>query len=167
MKWIELLKAILRFMSGGQKPPPTPSPQPLPPSPDSRLNELFVLHQQQRQGQPFFRSSVLSSLAQAQADAMSQKKTLSHSVIGPLASRVVAAGYRFRGIGENILQGTDSPLTAFAMWMDSPPHRANILDQDFTEIGLGVTADGYWCVIFATPGSGRTQSLREAGALQI
>jgi uncharacterized protein YkwD len=46
-------------------------------------------------------------------------------------------------------------------WMNSPPHRANILNPSFTEIGLGISTGPrdsggqtvyhrYWCVVFGT-----------------
>jgi uncharacterized protein YkwD len=42
-----------------------------------------------------------------------------------------------------------------AGWMDSPGHRRNILDKDFTEIGVavGYSVDGrpYYCQVFGRP----------------
>jgi uncharacterized protein YkwD len=54
------------------------------------------------------------------------------------------------------LWGNDQMLD---WWMNSPPHRANILNPNFTELGIGVSNGGryeneqlvyrrYWCVIF-------------------
>lgn len=58
--------------------------------------------------------------------------------------RLRAAGYA-RGInasgGENIAYGVGGEATPRAIvraWMHSPPHRADILRQAFTEIGIGV-----------------------------
>ena len=40
-------------------------------------------------------------------------------------------------------------------WMNSPGHRANILNAGFWNVGFGVAKDTfghiYWCVVFATP----------------
>ncbi|WP_279581372.1 CAP domain-containing protein [Fodinicola feengrottensis] len=40
-------------------------------------------------------------------------------------------------------------------WMNSPGHRANILDGELTEIGVGLAAGGsygtYWTQVFGTP----------------
>ena len=40
-------------------------------------------------------------------------------------------------------------------WMDSPGHRANILDRDLTQIGVGRAEGGsygvYWTQVFGTP----------------
>lgn len=44
-------------------------------------------------------------------------------------------------LGENIAWGTASlaePAAIVRAWMDSPPHRANILSRQFREIGIGV-----------------------------
>ena len=65
-------------------------------------------------------------------------------------SRVARAGYLTRvntyAVGENIGGGIGrergSPLAVFHSWMHSPPHRANILDPEFHDLGVGV-ARGY------------------------
>lgn len=48
-------------------------------------------------------------------------------------------GFRSWTVGENLLWGTDSYDAAFAVreWMNSPPHRANILSRDWREVGIG------------------------------
>lgn len=59
--------------------------------------------------------------------------------------RIAAAGYMPRYgpwvIGENIAWGTDylsTPREIVRAWMNSTPHRHNILYTDFREIGIGV-----------------------------
>jgi uncharacterized protein YkwD len=67
-----------------------------------------------------------------------------------VGSRVTKAGYLARVniyfIGENIGGGIGrrlgSPFAVFHSWMQSPPHRANILDPEFHDAGVGV-ARGY------------------------
>ncbi len=57
-----------------------------------------------------------------------------------LGARGAAAGYT-GGMGENIGYGVDKLATASAMvdaWMNSPPHRANILDRRYRGIGMSV-----------------------------
>jgi uncharacterized protein YkwD len=48
-------------------------------------------------------------------------------------------GYRSWTVGENLLWGTDRYGAAFAVreWMESPPHRQNILSRDWREVGIG------------------------------
>lgn len=53
-----------------------------------------------------------------------------------------------RTAGENVSSGYTTPQAAVAAWMGSSAHRANILNQNFTTLGVGVAqaADGtyYW-----------------------
>lgn len=47
--------------------------------------------------------------------------------------------------GENIAFGQRTPEEVVRAWMDSEGHRANILNQSFTHIGVGYVKDGhYW-----------------------
>lgn len=48
-------------------------------------------------------------------------------------------GFRSWTVGENLLWASDSYGAAFAVreWMQSPPHRQNILSRDWREIGIG------------------------------
>lgn len=72
-----------------------------------------------------------------------------HTLFGTLRPQVVdrldAAGYdewtRSFTYGENIAFGYTSPADVMAAWMNSPGHRANILNPNFTEIGVSVLRD--------------------------
>jgi uncharacterized protein YkwD len=73
------------------------------------------------------------------------------------AQRVEATGYDYKRVGENIAW-SDTSLPAEKImkgWMDSEPHRKNILNPDFTEIGIGVArndqGETYYTQVFATP----------------
>ncbi len=61
-------------------------------------------------------------------------------------------GIRFNGAGENIAWGQTSPEQVMEAWMNSEGHRANILNPNFTEIGVGhyQNANGrnYWVQLF-------------------
>lgn len=51
--------------------------------------------------------------------------------------------------GENIAQGYTTPETVVKGWMNSSGHRKNILDSDFTHIGIGYDSNGhYWTQMF-------------------
>ena len=55
-------------------------------------------------------------------------------------------------VGENIARGNMTPTEVEQSWMDSPGHRANILQTDFTHVGVGVYRDGddtLWTQLFA------------------
>lgn len=76
--------------------------------------------------------------------------------IGDLAERF---GYPFRHVGENLALGDFTSNTHVVNgWMDSPGHRANILAEKFTEIGISAVRGNYqgrevWYAVqeFGTP----------------
>lgn len=49
------------------------------------------------------------------------------------------AGYDYRFYGENIAAGQTTPETVVQAWVDSPSHLANILNANYSEIGVGYT----------------------------
>lgn len=51
--------------------------------------------------------------------------------------RLEALGYPWTAYGENIASGQTSVDEVMRAWMGSPGHCSNIMDPDFTEIGLG------------------------------
>lgn len=76
----------------------------------------------------------LAALALRHAQEMASQNSLHHN------ANLTAQVANWRAVGENVGMGGNTRVlhTAF---MNSPAHRANILDKDFTEIGLGVTSD--------------------------
>ncbi|MCL2754320.1 MAG: CAP domain-containing protein [Oscillospiraceae bacterium] len=57
----------------------------------------------------------------------------------------------YRRAGENLAMGQSSPSQAVRDWMNSPGHRANIMHDSFTHVGVGVVrAEGrlYWVQLF-------------------
>ncbi|WP_084550241.1 CAP domain-containing protein [Actinomadura rifamycini] len=68
---------------------------------------------------------------------------------GP-GDRITSAGYRWSTYGENIAKGQSGPESVMKSWMNSPGHRANILNCKFDEIGVGVVESGgpYWTQVF-------------------
>lgn len=59
-------------------------------------------------------------------------------------------GISYKTAGENIAKGQKTPEAVVNAWMNSEGHRANILNPNYTQMGLGYTADGtvYWCQMF-------------------
>ena len=89
----------------------------------------------------------LTEVARAQAGRMAESWTLFHN---PNLTTDVT-GWRY--VGENVGYGPDTE-TVHAAFMGSPGHRANILDSDYTELGVGVVErDGrVWVVeVFRQP----------------
>ncbi|WP_218150760.1 CAP domain-containing protein [Actinokineospora terrae] len=67
--------------------------------------------------------------------------------------RIKAEGYT-KASGENIAAGQATPEAVMTGWMNSPGHRANILNCKSTEIGVGMYKGGsyriYWTQTFGT-----------------
>jgi uncharacterized protein YkwD len=51
--------------------------------------------------------------------------------------RMEAAGYEFWTAGENIALGQGSPREVVGGWLESDGHCANIMNPEFTELGVG------------------------------
>lgn len=94
-------------------------------------------------------SSKLVGVAEAYAMDMWQRHYFSHynpegKTIG---DRLRAAGIYYQVAGENLaLAPTEQ--TAMTGLMNSPGHKANILDKDFHKIGIGVVDNGIYGKIF-------------------
>jgi cysteine-rich secretory family protein len=104
-------------------------------------------------------SSVLNTVAQRYAALMAEKDEMGHSVDGKSAGqRITAAGYTWTACAENVAwnMGQANPYrAAVEQWKNSPPHRANMLNPQYTEMGAGmaISKSGkyYFCQVFATP----------------
>lgn len=70
------------------------------------------------------------------------------------SQRVEHQGYRLRRCGENVAFGVQTCDAVMKGWMNSPPHKKNILGN-FSQIGAAyaTAADGtpFWCVTFGLP----------------
>ncbi len=104
---------------------------------------------------PVTENARLTRAADDYSDVMAASGVMSHT--GPdgstMASRVEAAGYQWSALGENIARGQADAEAVMEAWMNSSGHRANILNCDFAEMGIGVHAgDGgpWWTQDFGT-----------------
>lgn len=136
------------------KPTPTPTPPVITVPDDQFIKGVFALTNSERQsfGLPTLKwNNKLGIAAQKYAELMAARGTMSHEVDGQtLRMRVDDVGYSWSTIGENIASGYKTPESVMRGWMGSAGHRANILDDDFTEIGVGAKGR-YQCQIFGKP----------------
>ena len=103
-------------------------------------------------------SPILFQLARSHSQNMAKQEKLDHDLDckSPF-DRLKDANYDFRHAAENIAQSVGEPTIAdiLKLWTDSEPHRANILKDGFTEIGLGIAKNDkgevYCTQIFGTP----------------
>ena len=94
--------------------------------------------------------------AAAQVRAMECEQLFSHT--RPNGSSFATAlreqGVSYRRAGENIAWGQRTPEQVVTGWMNSEGHRANIMNSEFTTIGVGYyqNANGtnYWCQLFTS-----------------
>lgn len=104
-------------------------------------------------------SAELAAAAQAHAADCAQRNRGSHvgSDGAKLAARLDRAGYPARLASEN-WANAQSVQHAFALWWNEPrgsdPHRRNILNPKYSEIGIGV-AKGAWGYYFVADFAGR------------
>ena len=91
----------------------------------------------------------LSRAAQRHSRAMARKRFFSHTSPGgaSFVDRIRSTGYLSGAnswtVGENIAYGSGSrstPRSIGSAWMNSPPHRANILSGSFRAIGIGIAS---------------------------
>jgi uncharacterized protein YkwD len=88
----------------------------------------------------------LTEAAQGHSDDMSANHYFDHTTPSGVTfdAREKAAGYPTPG-GENIAEGQTSAQQVMTDWMNSSGHRANILNCQFTVIGIGLNTNGrYW-----------------------
>src|ERR1700674_4320115 len=84
-------------------------------------------------------SATLAAAARPHALRMAAQNTLSHQLPGEpgLAERASQAGARFSSLAENVAEGP-SAESIHQQWMNSPPHRANLLDVQLDSAGIAV-----------------------------
>ncbi len=112
---------------------------------------------------PLIHSELLQKAALAHARDMANRSVLGHagSDGSTPAERATREGYRWRVVGENIASGQATPEQVVEEWLGSPHHCANLMDADFTEMGVGYASDTgssggiYWSQVFGTPSSTR------------
>jgi uncharacterized protein YkwD len=82
----------------------------------------------------------LSEAAQAKANDMVARNYWSHTT--PEGNQpwhfIQASGYDYSTVGENLAYGFDGSAATVNAWLNSPEHRANVLNKDFQEVGFGV-----------------------------
>lgn len=94
-------------------------------------------------------SRPLQASATARARAMARSGRLAHGKWWKVLYRF--AGRRFGHVGENIASGQDTTAEVVGAWMDSAPHRANILDPGYSHVGVGTAQRRgvtYWVTHF-------------------
>lgn len=129
------------------------------PDEEKFLKELLDAHNEIRAEAklpPLSINPKLEAAAKVHAHDMAEHTTMSHdgSDGSTPAKRITREEYRYRACGENVARGQENVRDVMRTWLESPPHKKNILG-DFTEMG-GAWAKSdngqlFWCVDFGRP----------------
>lgn len=86
----------------------------------------------------------LSKVAREKSQDMATNNYFDHNspTYGSPFDMMRSFGVSYRTAGENIAKGQRSPEEVVNAWMNSPGHRENILNANFTHIGIGYVEQG-------------------------
>ena len=113
--------------------PRTPAPTVAPAATYSdRVLALTNAQRTSRGLRPLAFSTCADGFADSWAATLARVGVLSHQALSPILTAC-----RARGVGENVAYGNVTPEGLVTMWMNSPGHRANILNASFTHLGVG------------------------------
>jgi uncharacterized protein YkwD len=113
--------------------------------------ELTNVERQKAGLPPLTYNAYLESSAQVHADDMQQRDYFEHDTPEGKTptERIKSSGYlneydqcncnKSYAVGENLGKGQVSAAEAVETWMNSPEHKANILNAKFSEIGIGIS----------------------------
>ena len=132
---------------GGSTPVSQPAPKPAPttcPTAAAYESRILVLVNAERAKLGEHALTLVScaqNFADSWAHTMASTGNFAHQSLSPIMSACSA-----RGAGENIAYGNVSADQMMTMWMNSPGHKANILNASYTGIGIGAvkTSSGRW-----------------------
>ena len=117
---------------------------------ESEILRITNVERQNAGLNPLVSCTRLANSALAHTNRMLEGQFFSHSDPGTgtaSGDRIRSTGYfdssNGWGYGENIAMGYSSPNATMVGWMNSPGHRANILNPGFTHLGVGVNI-GKW-----------------------
>ncbi|MDH6137007.1 uncharacterized protein YkwD [Kitasatospora sp. MAA4] len=128
---------------------------------DPSARVLALVNQDRRQVGcgPLTADRRLDALAQRHSDDMAARGFFAHTDPDGRSpwDRARAASIGYLG-GENIARGQPTPEAVVSAWMDSPGHRANLLDCRFTTLGTGLhqgAGGPWWTQDFGYPQNAR------------
>lgn len=88
-------------------------------------------------------NACLQPFSERWAATLAGRGALAHQDLQPILTACALSS-----TGENVAMGYDTASAVMTGWMNSPGHRANILNPAFTQIAIGLATDGagrrYW-----------------------
>jgi uncharacterized YkwD family protein/spore coat assembly protein SafA len=121
---------------------------------EHKVTQLTNQEREKRGLQPLRPSWELSRVARYKSRDMMDRGYFSHEspTYGSPFNMMRDFGIEFTAAGENIAAGQRTAKQVVQAWMDSPGHRKNILNENYTRIGVGYAKGGskryYWTQMF-------------------
>lgn len=159
----EFTVQVLADVEGGPRPllearmfadvPPSQLLQRAPGENESSLELMVAAVRTEESLGKLVRDPRLDALAAAHVERMKTSGRVAHDVgDGDLAERFQAEGYVAAVIGENVAKGETLALAHRALYA-SPSHRANLMNAQYTRLGVASSSDGprVWvCEVFSS-----------------
>ena len=119
-----------------------------------RSSMLVLINEERAKAslEPLELDDTLNITAQAKAKDLFTTGEFDHYSrnLGWVNDQLDSVGYSYDFCAENIAEGQTSVVEVMYDWMHSAGHKANILDEDFTVVGIGYY-NGEWVQQFAHP----------------
>ncbi len=106
---------------------------------ESDVIDLVNVEREARGLHPLAYDYSLAAAARDHSEDMGVQDYFSHTSLDgrTVGDRLTEAGYSYNTYGENIAAGQPTPEVVIDSWMSSSGHRANILNPNFCDIGVG------------------------------
>lgn len=167
-KWVQVSGPEQKPLAPVVKPVATPKPVPVKPVETPKVEtpsvagmsqiELEVLRlvnvERKKVGlKALTTSSTFSNVARKKSEDMAVKGYFSHTspTYGSPFDMMKTFNITYRAAGENIAMGQTSAESVMKAWMNSPGHKANILNSNYGKIGIGMyekNGTKYWTQMF-------------------
>ena len=116
---------------------------------ENRMVQLVNIERTSRGLSPLVVDSKLTEIARQHSEEMFKLSYFDHisPISGSPFDRMKADGITYISAGENIAYAPNVDVSHNGL-MNSPEHKANILDPDFNKIGIGIISAGPWGEMF-------------------
>lgn len=119
---------------------------------NSYIEQVLSLVNQERKKagvNPLSLNVEICNVAQIKAEDMNKNNYFSHTSpnYGTPFQMLNTYGINYNYAGENIAKGQKTPEAVVSAWMNSEGHKANILNKNYTQLGVGYS-NGCWVQMF-------------------
>jgi len=148
---------------GAEKPAPVDAKAAALAADEKALLDLLNEARKKEKLPPLKANAILHKVARLHSANMAKQEKMAHQLDGKgVGDRTDAGGYDYRVVRENLAASegeVDSPAPTpkeiHDKWMESKGHRANLLDERVTEVGIAIVVSKkgtyYYTQVFATP----------------